>query len=190
MAREVKKDGKGGKRRGKRRRWRTSRPKPPPELILPPHLRSALGLSFDRGWFDAADRALMWCHKRYDGGDRSALLDAIDVLSVFFPAWVREGFAKAWAQYRQHNVKTLDQAFGIKRPKGQHLKAARAREVLRPQIVFSVYCLHAKGAPLDQGIFEQVGRELGISGGEVSRIFSEPESDGLRELVRNLQISN
>jgi hypothetical protein len=188
MARETKQDGKSGKRR----RWKTRRPNPPPELILPPQLRSALGLSpaFDRRYFDAVDRELMKLHKRYDDGDRSALLDAIYMLGVFFPAWVREGFVEALAQYQQYNVKTLDEAFGVKRLKGQHLKAARKRELLRPQIIFEVYCRHAKGAPLDQGTFEAVGRDLGISGGEATKIFSEPKSDNLRDIVRTLQISD
>lgn len=181
---------KGAKRGGKRRRWKPIRSNPPPELILPPYLRSALGLTLDQGWFEAADRALMWCHKRYDAGDRSALLDAVEVLGSFFPAWVREGFVEAWTRYRQYDVQTLDQAFGIKRSKGLHLDKARDRELLRPQIVFGVYCLHAKGVPLDQGLFERVGRELRISTGQVAEIFGEPASDGLRELARNLQISN
>jgi hypothetical protein len=148
-------------------------------------------LPFDRGWFDAANQDLVKLYKRYDAGDRSALLDAIYLLSgAFFPAWVREGFTEAWAQYRQYNVQTLDQAFGIKRPKGQHLEAARKRELLRPLIVGEVYYRHAKGAPLDQGTFEAVGRALGISGGEVGKIFSEPESDDLRDIVRSLPFSN
>jgi hypothetical protein len=67
-------------------------------------------LPFDRGWFDAANQDLVKLYKRYDAGDRSALLDAIYLLSgAFFPAWVREGFTEAWAQYRQYNVQTLDQ---------------------------------------------------------------------------------
>jgi hypothetical protein len=128
MVRETKQDGKSGKRR----RWRTRRPNPPPKLILPPQLRSKRNPRADRDYFDAVDRELLELHKRYDDGDRSALLDAIYVLGVFFPAWVREGFAEAWLmRYRQYKVKTLDEAFGIKRPQGQHLKAARDREVLR-----------------------------------------------------------
>jgi len=133
-----------------------------------------------------------WCGftSAIDDGDRKALLDAIVVLGVFLPVWVREGFFEAWEKYRQYKVKTFDEAIGVKRVKGQHLEAARTREVLRPQIIFEVYYLHAKGAPLDQGTFEKVGRDLGISGGEASRIFSEPESDDLREIVRNLRISD
>src|SRR5215471_10634050 len=86
MAREPKPDGK----RGKRRRWKTRQPNPKPEVIFPPSLWSALGLPIDRHWFAAADQVLVELHRRYDGGDRSALLDAIHVLSGFsFPVWVR-----------------------------------------------------------------------------------------------------
>ena len=63
MTRETRQDGK----RGKRRRWKTRRPNPRLELILPPQLRSALGLkpAFDRGYFDAIGRELVRLHKRY-----------------------------------------------------------------------------------------------------------------------------
>jgi hypothetical protein len=189
MVRETKQDGK----RGKRRRWKARRPNPKPEVILPPSLWSALGLPIDRRWFAAADQVLVELHRRYDDGDRSALLDAIDVLSGFFvPAWVREGFHEAWTQYRQYKVATLDQAFGVARPEGQHLKKARKRELLRWQIMFRVYHLHKQGdgAPLDNELFAAVGRELRTSGGQVAKIFGEPESDELRELLRNLRISD
>ena len=181
------------KKSGKRRRWKLVRHDRPPELILPPPLRAALGLrqKLDPCWFEAADRALAQCHARYDGGDKSALLDAVDVLAVYFPSWAQEAFAKAWSDYRQHAAATLDEAFGIERPKGQHQKEARAREVLRGSILFRVYYLHYRERkPLDAETFAQVASELGISPGQVVRIFRERASDGLRELLRNLQISD
>jgi hypothetical protein len=191
MAEKFKQGSKSAKRRGKRRRWRTARPNPPPELILPPVLRAALGLKpAHRHWFVATDRALAALHRRHDAGDRSALLDAIEVLSHNFPVWVRDGFLAAWWRYCRYDVATLDEAFGVERRKGQHLAPAQKRELLRPQVILEVYCRHAKGEPLDQGTFDRVGDELNISGSEVAKIFSEPESDGLRELVRNLQISD
>jgi hypothetical protein len=191
MARGIKKGGKGGKQRGKRRRWAPIRQhNTPPELNLPPHPRSSGAWFVDPHWFKAADRELVRCHERFDRGDRTAVLDALLILAATFPAWLRGATISALMAYRQYTAKTLDEAFGVKRLKGQHHESARNREVLRPQIIFDVYCLHAKGAPLDQAIFEEVGRNLGISGGEASKIFSEPESDELRELVRNLQISN
>ena len=189
MTRGSKPDGKSGKRR----RWKTVRSGRRPELLLPPHIRVAMGWRPDPRWLAAAEQALVECHKRYDQGDKSAALDAIEILSnVFFPPWLREVYAAAWAARRQHSVETLDQAFGIARPKGQHRKKARTRELLRWQIMFRVYYLHKQGdgAPLDNELFAAVGREYGTSGGQVAKIFGEPESDELRELLRNLRISD
>jgi hypothetical protein len=187
MAKRVRQDRKGGKRR----RWSPVRQHTsPPEWILPPHPRLDGAWFVDPRWFKVADRGLVQCHERFDRGDNTAVLDALLIMAATFPAWLHTKVISALMAYRQCTVRTLDEAFGVKRPKGQHHESARDREVLRPQIIFDVYSRHAKGAPLDQAIFEEVGRNLGISGGEAIKIFGEPESDELREIVRNLQISN
>src|SRR6516162_9897015 len=103
----AKKAGRDGKRREKRQRWKTSRPNSTPKWAYSPSLRSALGapleVPFDRDWFDAANQKLMTLHKRYDDGDRSALLDGVEViLHTFAPDWIRERFCNAWADYRQY----------------------------------------------------------------------------------------
>jgi hypothetical protein len=187
------KGGKGGKRRGKRRRWAIRRHSRPPELILPPQLRTALGLKepVDPRWFAAADRELVEYHKRYDAGDKSAVLDAIEIMSCFFPPWLREAYMSARMAHLRHAVATLDEAFGVERPRGKHLTGAREREMLRGLIMFRVYCLHRQeGAPLDDTTFARVADELGTSTTTIRRIFSEPESDEPRELLRNLPFSD
>jgi hypothetical protein len=189
MAKATKKGGKGGKG-GKQRRWKIVPHSRPPEVILPPQLRTAMGWPVDPRWFAAADQALIQCHERYDAGDKSALLDAVEILSVFFPPWAREAYGSAWAAYRQYAVATLDQAFGVERSGGKHLAKARTREMLRWQIMFRVYCLHRQGAPLDDATFTAVAGELNIGLSTVRRIFSEPESDELRELLRNQPFLN
>jgi hypothetical protein len=178
---------KTGDRGTKRRRWKTEKPATPPQLVLPQHLRAALGWPVDPDWPAAANRALELCHERYDHGDKGALLDAVEILlNGGSPPWVREAFAAAWSNYRQYEAVTLDEAFGVERPKGSHPKRARERETLRPQIMLRVYELHRQGAPLDLRTFAQVGEELGIDAKTVARIFGEPESDALRELLRKL----
>jgi len=185
------KKAKAGGNGGKRRRWAPIRQhSSPPELALPPYPRPDGTWFIDPRWFKAADQGLVRCHERFDRGDKIAVLDALLIIAATFPVWLRTAVISALMAYRQCAVRTLDEAFEVERPKGQHHKSARDREVLRPQIIFDVYCRHAKGAPLDQAMFEEVGRNLGISGGEASKIFGEPESDELREIVRNLQISN
>jgi hypothetical protein len=179
---------------GKRRRWAPIRQHTrPPEWILPPQFWSALGATFvDERWCEAAAQALARLKARHDAGDGRALFEALDLNTSIMVPWIAEAYAKGWGRYLRHEAKTLDEAFGVERPKGQHFEAARKRERLRPQIILGVYALHAngKGMPLDGAIFETIGREAGISGREASEIFGEPESDELRELARNLRISN
>jgi hypothetical protein len=189
MAKGTKKDGKGWKQRGKRRRWASVRPSRPPELILPPQLRTALGLKepIDPRWFAAADRELARCRKRCEEGDQRAVWDAIDIFAtIFFPPWV----ATPYIEGRTRNPEVFNQALGIEYPKGKHRDRAQRREELRPLILFRIYYLHAtENAAFDRTTFDRVGDELGISGGEAEKIFGEPESDGLRGILRNLQIS-
>jgi hypothetical protein len=174
----------------KQKRWKPNKPAKPPKLALPPDIRSALGLPPDPSWLRAANRQSKEYRERFGHGDKSALFDAIGLWSAFFPAWAKEAFLSGWFAYRSYEVETLDQAFGITRRKGQHTKQAREREVLRWQILFRVYELYRTGKRLDGETFATVGDELGIAGSTVAKIFGEPESDELRELLRNLQISN
>jgi hypothetical protein len=175
----------------KRKSWRSNKPAQPPDLILPPDIRAALGWPPDPRWLRAADRESKKCRERFERGDKLAPFDAIALWSIFFPAWAKDAFFKAWFAYRSYEAVTLDQAFGVERPKGQHIKKAREREVLRWQILFRVYDLHhRKNAPLDAVTFASVGDELGIAGSTVAKIFGEPASDELRELVRTLHFSD
>src|SRR5262249_35006551 len=169
----------------KRRRWKPAQPSKKPELLLPPHEGWV-----DRDWFAAADRELVKLHERYNHGDNRAVLEAIDILSAAFPDWLRQAYFVAWGRYCRYEVDTLDQAFGVERPKGQHIEDARKREELRKPILFRVYYLHyCENKPLDAGTFAQVADELGVSTGLVTQIFGSAESDELREILRNLRIS-
>jgi len=174
----------------KRRRWKPARPSKKPELHLPPHGRPDGSRWADPDWFVATDRELIKLHERYNHGDNRAVLEAIDILSAVFPDWLRQAYFVAWGRYRRYEVDTLDQAFGVERPKGQHIEDAQKREELRKLILFRVYFLHYReNKPIDAGTFAQVADELGVSTGLVTQIFGSAESDELREILRNLRIS-
>jgi hypothetical protein len=133
------------------------------------------------------------CHERFDQGDKLAVLDAIDLCgrAGLLPLWVRNAFCNAFSAYQRYEAATLDQAFGVERPKGEHFNKRRERERLREQILFRVYYLHyQEAAPLDMETFARVGKELNKSTSYVSKVFSEPESDALRELLRHLTVSD
>jgi hypothetical protein len=182
--------GSATKKKKKRRRWKPVEPKKSPKWIWPPEIRSALGQPPDPRWLHGIDQLLQHYHKRYDPGDKLALFQALDIYALFFPAWARTAFRTGWSRYRGYEAATLDDAFGVKRRKGQHLDKARERERLRELILFRVYCLYyQENAPLDGETFAKVGRELGINGSTVAQIFGEPASDALRELLRNLRVS-
>jgi hypothetical protein len=167
----------------KRRRWKPNTTGNRPELILPP----------DPRFFHASDLLLKRYHERFDRGDKLALLAAVDLCgrAGLLPLWARNAFADAWSAYRRYQVPTLDQAFGVERPKGKHFDTRSERERLRELILFRVYYLHyQEAAPLDMETFARVGKEIKKSPSYVSKVFSEPESDALRELLRNLTVSD
>src|SRR5262249_39191922 len=156
------------------------------------NLRSALGWpAAPRRWLDVSNQALGCHRKRHEAGERGALWDAIDILAtIFFPAWVQDGYSEFRTYCHLRNLEALLQALGLERLKGKHHDRAQRREELRQEIVFRVYQLHAtEDAPFDRETFVKVGDELGISGGEVEKIFGEPASKALREILRNLRIS-
>jgi hypothetical protein len=169
----------------KRRIWKTIKPEKPPRLLLSPAHRKALGWAPDPDWYPSLDQSLEKCRARHGSGDPYAALDAIEFLAMtYFPDWLREFYVERWHAYRSHRAGTLDKAFGIKRRK--QLKGAAAREQLREQIVFRVYDLHREGKPIDNQMFAAVGAEVGRSGATVAKIFGEPKSDELRELLRRV----
>jgi AraC-like DNA-binding protein len=166
----------------KRRRWAPNSTGERPELILPP----------DPRFFRATDLLLKRYHERFDHGDKLALLDAVDLCgrAGLLPLWVRNAFADAWPAYRTYQAPTLDQAFGVERPTGGHFDKRRERERLRALILFRVYSLHyQEAAPFDMGTFARVAKEIKKSPSYVLDIFSEAESDALRELLRNWPVS-
>jgi hypothetical protein len=167
----------------KKRSWKSKVSEQPPELVLPPAVRAAGGKPPDPAWYQSANQRARECRERYESGDKVALFDAMEIWVEFFPPWGRNAFRDAWRAYREGQVKTLEQAFGIK-----WSQAARKREYLRERVLFRVYELHREGRPIDRGLFSKVGAEIGCSGSTVDRIFSESASDELREVLRRLPL--
>jgi hypothetical protein len=166
----------------KKRRWKSHSTGERPELILPP----------DPRFFRATDLLLKRYHESFDRGDKLALLEAIDLCgrAGLLPLWVGNAFAAALSAYRRYQAPTLDQAFGVERPTGEHFEKRRERERLREWILLRVYSLHyQEAAPFDMGTFARVAKEIKKSPSYVLDIFSEPESDALREPLRNVTVS-
>jgi hypothetical protein len=91
-------------------------------------------------------------------------------------------------EVRPFRAGTLDEAFGVTRPKGKHTGKRATRERLRPRVVLCVLKLHEE-MPLDEALFERVGAKLEISGSLARTIYYEPATGPWRKLLRNFEIS-
>ncbi|HRP71298.1 MAG TPA: hypothetical protein PK743_01505 [Luteimonas sp.] len=98
-------------------------------------------------------------------GDGDALLEAISLaatLALPMPVWLASAATNAIAAYRNFDAKSLDEAFGVKRQKGQRQDAAQREGRNALYVIAEVLRLHAKGQPIDAGIFEAAGETCGV----------------------------
>ena len=109
-----------------------------------------------------------------ESGDAGALLHALYFAShddVPMPDWLGARLGRALNAYNGHEARTLDDAFGISRPKGYHARANRERWLKGPLIVSDAMTLHASGVPLGVAMFDALGDLHGISKTRASEYF-------------------
>ena len=139
-----------------------------------------------------ANRALLdLCRRQYEQGDHKALLEALFVwLSTYQgpPAWIADAFCEKLLGWLECRAPTLDAAFGVKRPRGKHLKALRERQDLRGPILIRIEDLRRQNMKVDVRLFELVGAEIGRSASFVSTVYYEDASVLWRKLFRKLKI--
>jgi hypothetical protein len=129
--------------------------------------------------------------KRLEGGDKWALLYAIRqclLLKRPLPEWLRLAFLSAYDSATGYEIKSWDDAFGRPHPKGSHLKKEKRNFELRQVIIQRVEALRSEMS-VDKGLFEKIGKELGISGTTVSEIYYDERSQALREMIHGLDTS-
>lgn len=110
----------------------------------------------------------------FDEGEKVSLLDALRLCAVHnlpLPSWVADGYAAGYAQWRHHSVATLDDAFGVVRPKGTHLRAKRKALELNFAVPVMIMKFRAQGRSVDEALFEDVGKALGISSSTASKAY-------------------
>ena len=69
----------------------------------------------------AADYVEQKLRPRFEGGDERALLDAVDVCAragIAMPWWAAEAFSARYTSWQRMQIKTLDDTFRVKWPKG------------------------------------------------------------------------
>jgi hypothetical protein len=125
--------------------------------------------------------------KRLPDGDKWALLYAIRqclLLKRPLPEWLRLAFLRAYDSATGYEIKSWDDAFGRPHAKGTHLQKERRKLQLRFDIIRRIKEL-ASEMPIDERLFEKVGKELGIGGSttvkdiyyEERRKFDEMENE-------------
>ncbi|GHA74954.1 hypothetical protein [Cognatilysobacter bugurensis] len=114
--------------------------------------------------------------QRFASGDKRAVLTAVRICAAnndLLPQWAAEAFVKAYESVRLHKVASWDDAFGRPHPKGTHLASMRKRRELRGRVFTAVNAASRDGRPIDAGLFEDVGEQLGIGKTLASELFYE-----------------
>jgi HD-like signal output (HDOD) protein len=117
--------------------------------------------------------------KQFEAGQDWALLDAVDFCAragMAMPTWLANAFCERYMAYHLFKAKTLDQAFGAKRPKHTQIGALAKREWLKPRVVYEVLRLRKDNVPFGEELFERVGEKLGIGKTLANEIYYDPEN--------------
>jgi hypothetical protein len=101
-------------------------------------------------------------------------------------------FAQEWTgrfnPWLYHQVRTLDEAFNVARPKGLHFHALKKRAALREPIVLGVLQVQrTQGLPIDGEIFAIVGKRVGVSERFVREVWYSKEGRRLRGMLELLE---
>ncbi len=115
----------------------------------------------------AAELSLSDCRKRYEAGDKAAILSAIRLCGrykVIIPDWLNRAFHQATNKWYRYEVKELGEAFALTWPKGAHLHAMKKKRHYKCAVYLRVCELHDRGEPIDERLFAVVGKELAIGG--------------------------
>jgi hypothetical protein len=105
-------------------------------------------------------------HKRFEAGDRMALLGAIRICAnhdMPLPAWASRAYTLAYDTVLTCRAGSWDTVFGTPY-KGKHLRKLRQRRALRFAVLNEINRrLRAPPKPpIDVGLFEVVGEQFGI----------------------------
>jgi hypothetical protein len=116
--------------------------------------------------------------QQFEAGEDWALLDAVDFCArggMAMPLWLANAFCERYASWSLFETRTLDAAFRVER-KGARLPDRARREWLKPRVVLRVLLLHGQRVPIDEGLFEKVGTDLGIPAGTARDIYYEAKA--------------
>jgi hypothetical protein len=106
--------------------------------------------------------------RQHKKGDKAALMRALNLCAecrIAMPEWVAANFHAAYrrvAEYYEAN--SWDHVFGKPHPAGTKLRAQFKRRQLQPLVYNAIKARHLHdGEPLDEALFESVGKRAGVS---------------------------
>lgn len=100
---------------------------------------------------------------RFEGGDEVALIQAIGFCfaqEIVAPEWIVGAFCEATNKWFSMRAKTLDEAFGVRLPKGAHFHALKQRRRLKVAVWNAVQDAKNRGRAINDKLFAEVGKSL------------------------------
>lgn len=110
----------------------------------------------------------------YEEGNKEVLFSALRNCAAHnlpMPNWLADAYCMGhdlWLSYRKP---TLDEAFDVKPPKGTHINKLKELRTLKVAIPLFVRKLQETGRAIDPHLFEDVGKEFGVSGSKARDIY-------------------
>lgn len=121
------------------------------------------------------ERLIDDCRRRFEKGDKTALLDAVDLCArsgTVMPVWLAEAYCAGYVAWATYKVRSLDEAFDVVR-KGRRLPDLQKSYALKAVVVIEVDNLRRENVPLDEGLFAAVGEKLNVPMGQVRALYYE-----------------
>ena len=125
-----------------------------------------------RSWQAAELKA---CERDYRNGDRMALAHAVAVCATLrraLPKWAARAFVAGYSGIINYRSDSWDSIFGPAKPKGQHLTALRTQSQKSLNVWGQIQLRHEAGTPIDDELFEAVGKENGIGKTVAKRYYA------------------
>ena len=126
--------------------------------------------------------------QKYAEGHKAVLLMAIHQCFLMrkpVPDWLRLSFIEAYQQATAFNIRSWDEVFAPPVKKGTQLEKRKKYADLRYPIAIRVASRGASQA-IDKGLFDEIGRELNISGTTASDIYYKHGGKELLEMIEPL----
>jgi hypothetical protein len=130
--------------------------------------------AFARSWRASE---LPACERDFRNGDRMALAHAIAICASAsprraLPKWAALAFVAGYSGIIHYRSDSWESIFGPARPKGQHLAALRKESQKSLEVWSEIQLRHEAGTPIDDELFEAVGKKNGIGKTVVKEYFA------------------